>query len=176
MADSPSKPEPDVEQNQQSGDDENNLMDRDQEGAPGQGLADFEVKEQDRWLPIANGWSRFICHIVLCYVRLAPNFGGQNLICSSLALPSCACARSAHALSIESGTLAGSRESCQVHLIRCVAGLRTSAMICIAALLSLVSRYLRPFIAHHVFWLFSNLSHNISHDKEGLAGLFKLRC
>lgn len=54
MADSPSKAEPDVEQNQHSGDDENNLMDRDQEGAQGQGLGDFEVKEQDRWLPIAN--------------------------------------------------------------------------------------------------------------------------
>jgi nuclear transcription Y subunit beta len=31
-------------------------MDREQEGAQGQGLGDFEVKEQDRWLPIANGW------------------------------------------------------------------------------------------------------------------------
>jgi hypothetical protein len=60
MADSPSKAEPDVEQNQHSGDDENIPMDRDQEGAQGQGLGDFEVKEQDRWLPIANGWSRFI--------------------------------------------------------------------------------------------------------------------
>jgi nuclear transcription Y subunit beta len=29
-------------------------MDREQEGAQGQGLGDFEVKEQDRWLPIAN--------------------------------------------------------------------------------------------------------------------------
>lgn len=56
MADSPSKVEADVEQNQHSGDDENNPMDRDQEGAQGQGLGDFEVKEQDRWLPIANGW------------------------------------------------------------------------------------------------------------------------
>jgi nuclear transcription Y subunit beta len=69
MADSPSKAEPDVEQNQQSGDDENTHMDRDQEGVQGQGLGDFEVKEQDRWLPIANGWSRFILRS-LC-VRLA---------------------------------------------------------------------------------------------------------
>ena len=29
-------------------------MDREQEGTQGQGLGDFEVKEQDRWLPIAN--------------------------------------------------------------------------------------------------------------------------
>jgi hypothetical protein len=56
MADSPSKADPDVEPNQHSGDDDNTHMDRDQEGVQGQGLGDFEVKEQDRWLPIANGW------------------------------------------------------------------------------------------------------------------------
>lgn len=54
MSASPPK-EQDVEQNAQSGEDEN-PMDREQEGAQGQGLGDFEVKEQDRWLPIANGW------------------------------------------------------------------------------------------------------------------------
>ena len=33
-------------------------MDRETHDTQGQGLAgyEFEVKEQDRWLPIANGW------------------------------------------------------------------------------------------------------------------------
>ena len=53
MSDSPPK-EQDVEQNAQSGEEQEH-MDRDQESAQGQGLGDFEVKEQDRWLPIANG-------------------------------------------------------------------------------------------------------------------------
>ena len=55
MSDSPPK-EPDVEQNAHSGE-EQDPMDREQEGI--QGAADFEVKEQDRWLPIANGWCTF---------------------------------------------------------------------------------------------------------------------
>ena len=76
MSDSPPK-ETDVEQSAQSGEEENH-MDREQEG-PQQGLGDFEVKEQDRWLPIANGWLRFI-------------FAPRCLICSSLALPT-ACLR-----------------------------------------------------------------------------------
>ncbi|KIV89893.1 hypothetical protein PV10_07253 [Exophiala mesophila] len=51
---SPSPPkEPDVEQSAQSGE-EQEQMDRDAEGAPGTGIGEFEVKEQDRWLPIAN--------------------------------------------------------------------------------------------------------------------------
>lgn len=54
MSDSP-PPEKDVEQNaQQSGEEQDNI-DRNEEGAQGQGMTDFEVKEQDRWLPIANG-------------------------------------------------------------------------------------------------------------------------
>lgn len=57
MSDSPPK-ETDVEQSAQSGEEENH-MDREPEGTQ-QGLGDFEVKEQDRWLPIANGWLRFI--------------------------------------------------------------------------------------------------------------------
>lgn len=49
---------------------------------------------------------------------------------------------------IESGRLAGPRRGAQVHLIRCVACLRTSAMICITAQLSLVSKLLRPSTIH----------------------------
>jgi len=56
-------------------------MDREQESTQ-QGLGDFEVKEQDRWLPIANGW--------LCFITESPL--SQGLICSSLALPT-ACLR-----------------------------------------------------------------------------------
>ena len=115
MADSPSKPEPEVEQNHQSGDDENNLMDRDQEGAQGLGLGDFEVKEQDRWLPIANGWSRFIALAVLCYVAICRHAFDLFVPCVTLLRLRAA----AHALPIESGRLAGPRERCQVHLIRC---------------------------------------------------------
>lgn len=40
----------------QSGDEAETGMSREQEGTQTQGLGDFEVKEQDRWLPIANGW------------------------------------------------------------------------------------------------------------------------
>ena len=46
-----------AEQGPQSGD-EAEHMERGEAGdTSGQGLGDFEVKEQDRWLPIANGWS-----------------------------------------------------------------------------------------------------------------------
>jgi len=62
MSNSPPK-EQDVEQGGPSGDEQDH-MDREQEGAQGQGLGDFEVKEQDRWLPIANGWS--------CFIRVTP--------------------------------------------------------------------------------------------------------
>lgn len=60
MAASPTK-EPDVEQTQ-SGEEEGD-MSRQEEGQGG-GLGDFEVKEQDRWLPIANGWSSFISYVL----------------------------------------------------------------------------------------------------------------
>ena len=50
---SPSK-EPEVEPEVQSGEDLEQ-MDKDQQDAQAQGQSEFEVKEQDRWLPIANG-------------------------------------------------------------------------------------------------------------------------
>lgn len=59
MSDSPPKNEQEAEQGAQSGE-EPDQMDREQEGVQ-QGLGDFEVKEQDRWLPIANGWFTLIC-------------------------------------------------------------------------------------------------------------------
>lgn len=52
MAASPPK-EPDVEQTQ-SGEEEGDMSRQDD--TQGGALGDFEVKEQDRWLPIANGW------------------------------------------------------------------------------------------------------------------------
>ncbi|KEF59040.1 nuclear transcription Y subunit beta [Exophiala aquamarina CBS 119918] len=51
MSTSPPK-EPDVEQSAQSAEEQDH-MDREPEGAQGT-LGEFEVKEQDRWLPIAN--------------------------------------------------------------------------------------------------------------------------
>jgi len=56
MSASPPK-ETDVEPTAQSpGNSEH--MERDPQDPHAQGLAyEFEVKEQDRWLPIANGWS-----------------------------------------------------------------------------------------------------------------------
>ena len=54
MSDSPPADSKDVEQNaQQSGEEQDN---NDRNDADAQGpMTDFEVKEQDRWLPIANG-------------------------------------------------------------------------------------------------------------------------
>lgn len=68
MADSPPKNEPETEPGAQSGE-EPEQMDVQQ------GLGDFEVKEQDRWLPIANGWFLF---------NLRFRFW-LSLICASLA-------------------------------------------------------------------------------------------
>lgn len=45
-----------MEQGTQSGE-EQDQMERDHQDTHGQGVVDFEVKEQDRWLPIANGSS-----------------------------------------------------------------------------------------------------------------------
>ena len=47
----------DADQAAQSGDEQEQ---QEMEGGDTtQGLGDFEVKEQDRWLPIANGWCSF---------------------------------------------------------------------------------------------------------------------
>lgn len=73
MSDSPPKNEQEAEQGAQSGE-EPDQMDREQEGVQ-QGLGDFEVKEQDRWLPIANGWSCFNLPFRI----------GMDLTCASLA-------------------------------------------------------------------------------------------
>jgi nuclear transcription Y subunit beta len=75
MSDSPPKNEQEAEQGAQSGEEPDQQMDREQEGVQ-QGLGDFEVKEQDRWLPIANGWFCFI---------FAPPLLVRFVICASLA-------------------------------------------------------------------------------------------
>lgn len=56
MSNSPPLKDADHEQSAQSGEEHDHQMEHEQEGAHGQALGDFEVKEQDRWLPIANGW------------------------------------------------------------------------------------------------------------------------
>lgn len=48
--------EPEVERGTQSGDDAEQ-MEREHPDTQAQGQGEFEVKEQDRWLPIANGTS-----------------------------------------------------------------------------------------------------------------------
>lgn len=68
MSASPPK-KSDVEPGAQSPDDSEPHMDRETQDTQAQGLAyEFEVKEQDRWLPIANGWSfmRFPLVFDLC--------------------------------------------------------------------------------------------------------------
>ncbi|KFG80906.1 CCAAT-binding protein subunit HAP3 [Metarhizium anisopliae] len=55
MSDSPQSPPKDVEQGAQSPDDEGQMNDnQDPHSAGGAAGYEFEVKEQDRWLPIAN--------------------------------------------------------------------------------------------------------------------------
>lgn len=67
MSASPSKElEQEVGEREQSTDEQDHqeLMDRGTQEAQQQPVFDFEVKEQDRWLPIANGMlylSSFIC-------------------------------------------------------------------------------------------------------------------
>lgn len=66
MSDSPQSPPKDVDQGVQSPDDEAQMNDTTDPHAGGLAY-EFEVKEQDRWLPIANGEScpflprRLIC-------------------------------------------------------------------------------------------------------------------
>lgn len=57
MSDSPNSPPKDVEHGGQSPDDEGQMDNQDPHSAGGAGGYEFEVKEQDRWLPIANGKS-----------------------------------------------------------------------------------------------------------------------
>lgn len=58
MSDSPQSNPKDVEQGAPSGDEEAQMNDPQDPHSTGLGY-EFEVKEQDRWLPIANGTSRF---------------------------------------------------------------------------------------------------------------------
>lgn len=55
MSDSPQSNPKDVEQGAPSGDDEAQMNDPQDPQSTGLGGYEFEVKEQDRWLPIANG-------------------------------------------------------------------------------------------------------------------------
>lgn len=88
MAASP--PEKTEVEQTQSGEDEGD-MSRQDEGAQGAGLGDFEVKEQDRWLPIANGWSiptfHFSNHVTLLHTLFVMLPASASLICPSLASP-----------------------------------------------------------------------------------------
>jgi nuclear transcription Y subunit beta len=59
MSDSPQSPTKDVEQGGQSADEGEQMNDPQDPHASGL-TYEFEVKEQDRWLPIANGMSIFL--------------------------------------------------------------------------------------------------------------------
>lgn len=78
MSDSPQSPPKEVEQGVQSPDEEAQMNDPQDLQA---GLAyEFEVKEQDRWLPIANG-----AYQILFLLR--PDSRACALLCLSLVCP-----------------------------------------------------------------------------------------
>jgi hypothetical protein len=64
MSDSPQSNPKDVEQGAPSGDEEAQMNDPQDPHSTGLGY-EFEVKEQDRWLPIANGTSRLPPSVLL---------------------------------------------------------------------------------------------------------------
>ena len=64
----PQNNEPEVAENRAASGEEPD-MDRDADALQ-QGLGDFEVKEQDRWLPIANGTYPFACRCVILVLDL----------------------------------------------------------------------------------------------------------
>lgn len=57
MSDSPQSNAKDVDQGAPSGDEEGQMNDPQDPHSTALGYGDLEVKEQDRWLPIANGMS-----------------------------------------------------------------------------------------------------------------------
>lgn len=76
MSDSPQSPPKEVEQGVQSPDEEAQM--NDPQDPQASGLAyEFEVKEQDRWLPIANG-----AYHIPFLLRLDSR--GRALLCLSL--------------------------------------------------------------------------------------------
>lgn len=89
--------EPEVEHENQSGDDPES-MDRDNQDPSGHGQGEFEVKEQDRWLPIANGTccSSPFCAFCCCRVpasrklvpaRFLPDVAGCVWMCLAALWP-----------------------------------------------------------------------------------------
>lgn len=66
---SPSK-ELEVDPEAQSGEDQDpELMEKEQQEQQGPGSGEFEVKEQDRWLPIANGQLHFLADLLVASDR-----------------------------------------------------------------------------------------------------------
>jgi hypothetical protein len=132
MSDSPPKNEQETEQGAQSGE-EPDLMDREQEGAQ-QGLGDFEVKEQDRWLPIANGW---FCFLLLFRIWLDLYFD-LFVPCVTL-LRACALTMAF----VRTRWLSPSRKGSLGHSSHSLRPPSLSTMKCIPASPSLAKRYLR---------------------------------
>lgn len=132
--------EKDVEQSAQSGEEQE--MDREQEGAQA-GLGDFEVKEQDRWLPIANGWCCFILPLVLSILCATTPFPNPDLLVPCVTTP-------ARSRSVKSCLCCDSPRACNECKLQfrqhphSSGRLLFKAMICIAAPLSLASAVLGP--------------------------------
>lgn len=84
MSDSPQSPSKEVEQGVQSPDEEAQMNDPQDPQAGGLAY-EFEVKEQDRWLPIANGASNsLLCPVVIregerCFAHLWSALHGHRL-------------------------------------------------------------------------------------------------
>ncbi|KAH8700434.1 histone-fold-containing protein [Talaromyces proteolyticus] len=80
--------EPEVEPETQSGDDPDQ-MDRDNQDPSGQGQGEFEVKEQDRWLPIANGSFHHSFLLRLLCVPASPS--AARAVARFARAPACSC-------------------------------------------------------------------------------------
>jgi hypothetical protein len=91
MSDSPQSPSRDAEHGAQSPDGDDNQMDNQRDQDASLGYADFEIKEQDRWLPIANGeysarWASVLVIVVPCLLVLC-GFLYSLCICCCAAQP-----------------------------------------------------------------------------------------
>ncbi|KAI0555407.1 histone-fold-containing protein [Xylaria curta] len=96
MSDSPQSPPKDVEPGVQSPDDEAQMNDPQDPHAPGLSY-EFEVKEQDRWLPIANGELRpsstsasDLAHLESCVWVLSARFDSKPQAYEARIIPAAA--------------------------------------------------------------------------------------
>jgi hypothetical protein len=89
MSDSPQSHTKDVEQGAPSGDDEAQMNDPQDPHSTGLGY-EFEVKEQDRWLPIANGTLCFSSYHAAPMLPLAALYSRGLVVVAVSPLNACA--------------------------------------------------------------------------------------